>query len=56
MSRQNTFAEAVLWAAAIIAAAATGAPSLLSLILLPSLATVSLLARPDTCTHRSVSP
>lgn len=56
MRRQDIFAEAALWAAAIIAAAATGAPSLLSLILLPSLATISLLARPDTCTHRSVTP
>jgi hypothetical protein len=37
------FANAILWAAAIVAAAILGAPAMLVLVLLPSLAAVSVL-------------
>ena len=37
------FANAILWAAAIVAAAILGAPAALTFVLLPSLAVVSLL-------------
>jgi hypothetical protein len=40
-------ANAVLWAAAILAAAGAGAPALLTLLLLPALAAVAVLL-----THR----
>jgi hypothetical protein len=43
MSRNHFLANAILWAAAIVASAAVGAPSLLSTILLPALAACSLL-------------
>jgi hypothetical protein len=43
MSRAYQIANAVLWAAAIIASALVRAPTVLSLIVLPSLAVVSLL-------------
>jgi hypothetical protein len=43
MSRNYFFANAILWAAAIVAAAVVGAPALLSTILLPALAAGSLL-------------
>ena len=43
--KQNTIlTDALLWAAGIIAAAAMGAPTFLSIILLPSLGFMSLLA------------
>ena len=56
MTRQHALAGAMLWAAAIIAAAAVHAPTFLSLTLLPSLAIISLLARADACINRSVTP
>jgi hypothetical protein len=43
MCREYSLANAILWAAAIVAAAAVGAPALLSTILLPVLAAGSLL-------------
>jgi hypothetical protein len=43
MNLNNRIAHAVLWAAAIIASAVTGAPAVLSVILLPALAAISLL-------------
>ena len=43
VNRNHFIANAVLWASAIIASAIVGAPSVLSIILLPSLATCSLL-------------
>ena len=42
--KKLTLTNALLWAAAILAAAIGGAPVFLSLILLPCLATMSLLA------------
>jgi len=52
MRKHYVLANAVLWAAAILAAAK--APVFLSLILLPMLATLSLLtAGPDACRNRS---
>jgi len=53
MKSQYTLASAVLWAAAIIAAAAFHAPAFLALVLLPSLAAVSLLVQPVACRTRS---
>jgi len=52
MNRTYLIADAVLWAAAIIASAVVGAPIVLSAILLPALGLVSLLLarrRPGTC-------
>jgi hypothetical protein len=43
MKKQRNLANAILWAAAILASALLGAPSVLCLILLPSLAVMSLL-------------
>jgi hypothetical protein len=43
MNRNNLIANGVLWAAAIIASTAIGAPVVLSVIFLPALAAVSLL-------------
>jgi hypothetical protein len=43
MSQKHVVTNAILWAAAIAAAAAVGAPGFLSLILLPCLAATSLL-------------
>jgi hypothetical protein len=56
MTRRHTLAAALLWATAIIAAAALAAPSFLTLILLPSLAAASLLIRTDVCATRSHTP
>ena len=54
MRKRYVLTNAVLWAAAILAAALLKAPHFLSLILLPILATLSMLAAgPDTCHHRS---
>ena len=54
MRKRYVLANAVLWAAAILAAAVLKAPHFLSLILLPMLATLSLLtAGPDACLNRS---
>ena len=44
MRRNTTITNAILWAAALIASAFLGAPSELTLGLLPLLATVSLIA------------
>jgi hypothetical protein len=41
--KSSAFANAVLWAAAIVAAAIVGAPGMLTLVLLPSLAVVAVL-------------
>lgn len=56
MTRQQRLAVAVLWAAAMIAAAAFDAPAFFSLILLPTLAAAALLVRPDVCLNRSHTP
>ncbi len=48
MNRKSVLTNAILWAAAIVAAAILGAPGVLSWLLLPSLATMSLLlVRPE---------
>ncbi len=44
MKQTTILTNALLWAAAIIAAAAMGVPTLLSLVLLPSLGFMSMLA------------
>lgn len=56
MSRSNTIANAILWAAAIIASAILGAPTTLTVILLPSLATTSLVIGERRSTSRSCQP
>ena len=43
MNQKPVLTHAMLWAAAIVASATVGAPGFLSLILLPCLATISLL-------------
>ncbi len=54
MNRKYVLANAILWAVAIIASAAAGAAAFVSLILLPSLAAISLLgARPPLCFKRN---
>jgi hypothetical protein len=54
MNRKYLIANAVLWAAAIVASAAVGAPTVLSIVLLPVLGIVSLLlaSRPPGTTGR----
>jgi hypothetical protein len=42
MDRTHHLANAVLWASAIVASAILGAPAMLSLLLLPSLAACAL--------------
>lgn len=50
MQRKSYIANAVLWAAAIVASAAAGAPSYFSTLLLPALAAGALLLTlPKTC-------
>lgn len=44
MNRKYILANSILWATAIIASAIVGAPTVLTLILLPALATASWLA------------
>ena len=57
MKQTTILTNAVLWAAAIIDAAAMGAPAYLSLILLPSLGFMSMLAssgrRDRQCAHNN---
>lgn len=54
MNRQRNQADAILWAAAIIASALLGAPHFLCLIVLPTLAVLSLRKeRQTTCFNRS---
>lgn len=54
MKKQHVLANAILWAAAIMATAALGASPFLSLVLLPLLATMSVVtAGRDTCFKRS---
>jgi hypothetical protein len=54
MRKRYVLANALLWAAAILAAAVLKAPNFLSLVLLPMLATLSLLmVGPDACLNRS---
>jgi len=43
VNRNHLIANAILWAAAILASALVGAPSVLSVLLLPTLALASLL-------------
>jgi hypothetical protein len=57
MNGKRLITNAILWPAAIIAAALVGAPSVLSVILLPTLAVASLLLvgpkhRATTCGAR----
>ena len=42
MNRKHLIVNGILWAAAIIASAIVGAPTVLSIVLLPALAIVSL--------------
>lgn len=57
MSRHYVLANAMLWAAAMLAAAEFKAPHFLTVILLPLLATLSMLAaRRDICLNRSDLP
>jgi hypothetical protein len=42
MNRKHLIVNGILWAAAIIASAIVGAPTVLSVVLLPALAVVSL--------------
>lgn len=52
--KRQILVNAILWSAAIVAAAALDAPHVVSLILLPTLAFLSLLATDaDTCFKRS---
>lgn len=54
MKKRYVLANAMLWAAAMLAAAVLKAPVFLSLVLLPLLATLSLLAAgPGACLNRS---
>lgn len=54
MNRQRHLANPILWAVAIIASALLGVPAVLCLILLPSLAVLSLRAQSRTrCFNRS---
>jgi hypothetical protein len=54
MKKRYVLANAMLWAAAIIAAAALAAPSFLVLLLLPTLAVLyQLMSRPRACFQRS---
>lgn len=54
MKQKYVLAIAILWAVAIIASAVTGMSTFFSLILLPSLAAVSLLiVRPRLCLTRN---
>ncbi|WP_168171122.1 hypothetical protein [Rhodanobacter sp. B04] len=54
MRKRYVLANAMLWAAAILAAAVLKTPMFFSLILLPLLATLSLLtASRDACLNRS---
>ena len=50
MNQKYFVANAVLWASAIVASAIVGAPTVLSIILLPSLATCSLIVMRTACT------
>ena len=57
MSEKYVVVNAILWASAIIASAILGAPYFMSVILLPSLATISLLVNRQArhtyrCSHR----
>lgn len=53
MNQKHFIANAILWASAIIASAILDAPNTLSLILLPSLATCSLIVtRPKNSTKK----
>ncbi|MFK2905835.1 hypothetical protein ISP17_17885 [Dyella ginsengisoli] len=56
MNKQQTLLAAVLWAAAILAAALLGTPAFFSQILLPLLAATSLLPRTGSCLTRSSTP
>ncbi len=57
MKEQRNLANAILWAAAIIASALLGAPHFLCLILLPCLAVLSLRTEShETCFKRSDLP
>ena len=53
MHRQHYLANAVLWASAIVASAILGAPTLVTLVVLPSLATAALVLTYSgrTCTR-----
>ncbi|UJJ59815.1 hypothetical protein [Rhodanobacter denitrificans] len=54
MKRHYVLANSVLWAAAILAAALLKAPNFYSLVLLPTLATLSLFTvGRDACLNRS---
>jgi hypothetical protein len=54
MNRQRHLANPILWAVAIIASALLGAPTVLCVILLPSLAMLSLRAQSRaSCFNRS---
>jgi len=48
MNRKHLIVNGILWAAAIIASAIVGAPTVLSVVLLPALAIVSLVVTAST--------
>ena len=50
MNGKYFIANAILWASAIVASAIVGAPTVLSIILLPTLATCSLIVMRSACT------
>ncbi|MFZ6656999.1 hypothetical protein [Undibacterium sp. TJN19] len=55
MNRKNAIVSSILWAAAIIASAANGAPSILTMIILPGLAaTFLLVTTPRSKTRKCV--
>ena len=56
MNKPHTLSAALLWAAAILAAALLGTPAFFSQILLPLLAAASLLSRTGSCLTRSSTP
>ncbi|MBD8879864.1 MULTISPECIES: hypothetical protein [Rhodanobacter] len=55
MRKRYVLANAMLWAAAMLAAAVLKAPNFLTVLLLPMLATLSTLVarRPEFCLNRS---
>lgn len=56
MNQKYVLTHAILWAVAIIASAAAGASTFFPLILLPSLAAISLLvARSPRCVKRNLA-
>jgi len=51
MKKMNVMSNGALWLAAIVSSAATGAPTLLSFVLLPCLASVSVAVNWQAAKH-----